>query len=68
MNCYHCESSDLALAPLWPRERVTYAAIGIVLRLCLYCGMEQSHCGDDESLAPTVAALEAPDQPILGKG
>jgi len=37
-----------------------YAAIGIVLRLCQCCGLEQNHCGDDEPLSSAVAALEAP--------
>ena len=68
MNCYRCESENLALAPLWPGERATYAAIGIVLRQCQYCGLEQNHCGDDESLPPAVAALDAPRHPSLGEG
>ena len=50
----------MVLAPLWPRERHTYPLAGIVLRLCLYCGLEQNHYGDDEELDPARAAQEAP--------
>ena len=60
MECYRCESEDLVLAPLWPKERVTYAEINIVMRICLSCGLEQNHSGHDEPLTAQQGALEAP--------
>jgi protein-arginine kinase activator protein McsA len=62
MECYHCQSRDLALAALWPYDRKLYAAIGIVMRICKNCGLEQNHCGDDETADPAVAAEIAPSQ------
>mgnify|MGYP005812548167 FL=1 len=64
MKCYRCESSELSLAALWPQDRKTYAAIGIVMRLCENCGLEQNHCGDDETTDPAEAAQMAPSVPI----
>ena len=60
MKCYRCESENLGLAALWPHERKTYAAIGVVMRQCKNCGLEQNHCGDDELLDAVEAAQEAP--------
>jgi len=60
MKCYRCESDDLALAALWPQDRKTYAATSIVMRICKNCGLEQNHCGDDETLDPVEAAESAP--------
>ena len=68
MRCYRCESSELPLATLWPHDRVTYEAIGIVLRQCLFCGLEQNHIGDDETLAPAVAARMAPSVYLRATG
>jgi hypothetical protein len=59
MECYRCDSSDLALAPLWPQERRIYKKAGIVMRQCMDCGLEQNHCGHDEPLSPEQAAEEA---------
>jgi hypothetical protein len=64
VNCYRCASDALILAPLWPEDRKTYAAIGIVMRICKNCGLEQSHCGDDETIDPAEAAQMAPSVPI----
>jgi hypothetical protein len=50
----------LILAALWPQDRKTYAKLGIVMRQCMNCGLEQNHCGDDEPLAPADAAQQAP--------
>ena len=60
MKCYRCESEDITLAALWPNDRETYAAAGIVMRLCTNCGLEQNHCGDDETIDPAEAAAIAP--------
>lgn len=60
MTCYRCKREALELAPLWPYERETYVAIEIVMRLCLHCGLEQNHYGDDEFLTPAEAAYKAP--------
>ena len=62
MLCYRCESSALELAPLWPLERKNYEEAGIVLRICMNCGLEQNHSGDDEPLTARQAALEAPSE------
>jgi hypothetical protein len=32
----------------------------MVLRICMNCGLEQNHAGDDESLDPADAAQDAP--------
>ena len=48
------------LAPLWPHEREIYARVEIVMRMCLYCGLEQNHVRDDERLTPAEAARRAP--------
>jgi len=61
MTCYRCESIDLVLAPLWPADRKSYPQAGIVLRLCMNCGLEQNHSGHDEPLTARQASLEAPD-------
>ena len=66
MNCYRCDSEDLTLAGLWPQDRKTYAYVGIVMRLCRNCGLEQNHCGDDEPLDPARAAEEAPAHQVGG--
>ena len=63
MKCYRCESEDLTLAALWPEDRKTYPAIPIVMRLCTHCGLEQNHCGDDETIDPAEAAELAPSVP-----
>ena len=60
MHCYRCESEVLELAALWPYERKTYVLAGVVLRICMNCGLEQSHMGDDEILEPAQAAEAAP--------
>ena len=60
MECYRCGSDRLTLAPLWPYERESYAAIEIVMRQCQHCGLEQNHYGDDEMLTPSEAAEQAP--------
>lgn len=60
MECYRCYSDDLVLAPLWPQDRNTYSKIGIVMRLCKNCGLEQNHFGDDEPLSASDAATSAP--------
>ena len=60
MECYRCGSDQLALAPLWPYERESFAAIEIVMRQCQHCGLEQNHYGDDEMLTPSEAAAQAP--------
>ena len=60
MRCYRCESPSLELAPLWPAERTNYISAGMVLRICMNCGLEQNHAGDDESLDPADAAQDAP--------
>ena len=60
MECYRCGSDQLTLAPLWPYERDSYAAIEIVMRQCQHCGLEQNHYGDDEMLTPSEAAEQAP--------
>ena len=60
MRCYRCESTDLILAPLWPNERQVYADIGVVMRQCMNCGLEQNHYGDDEPLEPRQATEKAP--------
>ena len=60
MECYRCGSDRLSLAPLWPYERESYAAIEIVMRQCQNCGLEQNHYGHDEMLTPTEAAEQAP--------
>ena len=60
MECYRCKSDDLILAPLWPYERETYAAIEIVMRQCQNCGLEQNRYGHDELLTPCEAAEQAP--------
>jgi len=60
MRCYRCRSVELVLAPLWPFERDTYKAAGIVLRLCMNCGLEQNHVGHDEYLTPGIASTDAP--------
>jgi len=60
MVCYRCGREALELAPLWPYERETYPQIEIVMRLCLHCGLEQNHYGDDEILTPSEAAYKAP--------
>ena len=67
MRCYRCESEDLALAGLWPQDRKTYAYVGIVMRICRNCGLEQNHMGDDEPLDPARAAEEAPDPHMGGR-
>jgi len=66
VNCFRCDSEDLVLAALWPQDRKTYASIGIVMRLCRNCGLEQNHCGDDEPLDPARAAEEAPAHQVGG--
>jgi hypothetical protein len=66
MNCYRCDSDRLFLAPLWPQDRKTYAAVGIVMRLCNNCGLEQNHRGDDETLDPAEAAVLAPSVHLQG--
>jgi hypothetical protein len=60
MKCYRCDSEDLILAGLWPRDKETFPAANIVLRLCRHCGLEQNHCGDDETIEPEQAVKEAP--------
>jgi len=60
MKCYRCGSSELALAPLWPYERTTYAQINVIIRQCQSCGLEQNHCGDDETWDSAQAAQAAP--------
>ena len=60
MECYRCGSEELALAPLWPYERATYAEINIVIRQCRSCGLEQNHCGYDEPCDSDKAAQAAP--------
>ena len=60
MVCYRCGREALELAGLWPYERETYPQIEIVMRLCLHCGLEQNHYGDDEILTPAEAAYKAP--------
>ena len=67
MRCYRCEAEDLALAGLWPQDRKTYAYVGIVMRSCQNCGLEQNHMGDDEPLDPARAAEEAPDHHMGGR-
>ena len=62
MLCYRCESCSLELAPLWPLERKNYELAGIVLRICMNCGLEQNHAGDDDPLTAEQAAIEAPSQ------
>ena len=61
MECYRCMSAELVLAPLWPAERKSYEHAGIVLRLCMNCGLEQNHMGDDEALTSWAASVDAPD-------
>jgi len=61
MECYRCMSAELVLAPLWPAERESYKHAGIVLRLCMNCGLEQNHSGHDEPLTARQASLEASD-------
>ena len=48
------------LSPLWPHEREIYSRVELVMRLCLYCGLEQNHVRDDEILTPAEAAYKAP--------
>lgn len=59
MTCYRCGSTDLVLAPLTPAERAQYPAIGVTLRSCRHCGLEQSHWGHDETVTPQDAAKGA---------
>ena len=66
MECYRCESADLVLAPLWTKERRTYAEIDIVMRICLSCGLEQNHIGHDEPLTACQASNDAPSNGPLG--
>tara|TARA_R110000751_G_scaffold53186_1_gene115423 strand:+ start:470 stop:652 length:183 start_codon:yes stop_codon:yes gene_type:complete len=54
-------SAELILAPLWPAERKSYKHAGIVLRLCMNCGLEQNHMGHDEPSTPEIASVDAPD-------
>jgi hypothetical protein len=61
VNCYHCGSSDVSLAELWPKERKSYRMAQIVMRQCQHCGLEQNHVGDDECLSPDEASDLAPD-------
>ena len=61
MECYRCMSAELVLASLWPAERESYQHAGIVLRLCMNCGLEQNHMGHDEPLTPETASRDAPD-------
>lgn len=61
MECYRCESNALPLAKLYPHERQQYAEIGIVLRKCINCGLEQNHVSDGEPLSPVEAAIQAPN-------
>ena len=49
------------LAPLWPYERKAYVQAGIVMRLCINCGLEQNHSGHDENMEPITASQEAPE-------
>ena len=60
MICYRCDAAALELAALWPYERELYPAIGIVLRQCQHCGLEQNHMGDDVPIEPREAAETAP--------
>lgn len=60
MKCLKCESDDLVLAPLWPLERREYPKVGIVMRRCMDCGLEQNHMALDETLTPEEAAERAP--------
>jgi len=64
MECYRCDSAKLELAPLWPYERESYAAIEIVMRQCQHCGLEQNHYGHDEMLTPGEAAEYAPSSGV----
>jgi hypothetical protein len=54
-------SAELILAPLWPADRKSYKRAGIVLRLCMNCGLEQNHMGHDEPSTPEIASVDAPD-------
>jgi len=54
-------SAELILAPLWPADRQSYKHAGIVLRLCMNCGLEQNHMGHDEPSTPEIASVDAPD-------
>ena len=67
MKCYRCGSSELALAPLWPYERQVYSEINIIIRQCQSCGLEQNHCGDDETWDSAQAAQAAPSQQSRGR-
>ena len=60
MTCYRCKVEGLVLAPLWPHEKKTYPAIGIIMRICPNCGLEQNHCGDDDITCPATGAALAP--------
>ena len=64
MECYRCDSAKLEMAPLWPYERESYAAIEIVMRQCQHCGLEQNHYGHDEMLTPGEAAESAPSSGV----
>ena len=65
MECYRCNFGVLELAPLWPQDRETYANVGIVIRVCLNCGLEQNHWGDDEPLGAADAAKLAPSRQVF---
>ena len=68
MQCYRCKTEGLVLAPLWPYEKQTYPAIGIVMRICPNCGLEQNHYGDDDTASPIVCADLAVTKTVLSPG
>ena len=63
LACFRCGSTDLPLAPLWPKQRRDYASFGWVMRQCADCGTIQNHKGIDEAemMTPEQAAEQAPE-------
>lgn len=71
MTCYDCgyTLNLFPLMPLWPKQRRTYVAAGIVMRTCPDCGLDQNHAGDPrdpEPVSPAQAAVAAMTMTHLG--
>ena len=66
LTCYRCQSQKLTLAPLTPWERGEYVKQGLVVRVCMNCGLEQNHMNDGETMSPKEAASTAASKAIGG--
>jgi len=68
LNCYRCKSSSLVLATLTEEQGIAYPVLGLVLRRCQSCGLEQNHYKENERNDEPLDPFDAADHaPIMGK-